>query len=322
MKRSLVALWAALGLLMLLVVGCAKDSGSDPQDEIAPANVTNEQSAKLELAKGDEFVKNDEITIADQDMQLMDYGTFGKVDANITPLRWGRFVTSVVVVAQDTVFQGDSISVVHVHKDITGVLKIKARNEAGDTVEIDKPFTDQSDRNIVFKRIDRNPKRFWLNWIPVATSLVAGGSTNDLIAITEIQMVSKNDSVTITDPLAYYLRYKWVRWYNRGNKTVPEFFGGDPVTVRATLVSSAADTDIVALRFGFNFLQRKRVHMTLVSQTLLPNGNYERVFETQWFAHFHPGFFHVAVDALTKATLYDDTAPYSVSWWGIPYRLY
>ena len=37
--------------------------------------------------------------------------------------------------------------------------------------------------------------------------------------------------------------------------------------------------------------------------------------------HFHRGFFNMAVDAMTNETLFDDTAPYSVSWWGAPYRV-
>ena len=40
------------------------------------------------------------------------------------------------------------------------------------------------------------------------------------------------------------------------------------------------------------------------------------------YVHFHRGFFHMGIDAITRATLMDDVAPYSVSWWGIPYRVF
>jgi hypothetical protein len=40
------------------------------------------------------------------------------------------------------------------------------------------------------------------------------------------------------------------------------------------------------------------------------------------YIHFHRGFFHLGLDAITRATLMDDSAPYSVSWWGIPYRVF
>jgi hypothetical protein len=62
--------------------------------------------------------------------------------------------------------------------------------------------------------------------------------------------------------------------------------------------------------------------MRLVSETFdVATGKYIRVFEIPFIAHPHRGYFHAGVDAMTKGTLFDDAAPYAVSWWGVPYRV-
>lgn len=323
MKRSLAVLWSAALLAGTFLVGCNKDEGPDEQ---APSGVgTTEQSAMKYYATGDDFVQNDEATFADKDVEPADYGTFGKIDAAITPLRFGRFITNVSTSVTVEVQPGDSLAIAHVAKVITGTFKIKALNQTGDTVVIDKPFVDNSNRNVIFKRVGREVRRFWVNWVPVATSLVAGATaqTTTPIAVTKLTLFLANgDTITVTDPLGYYLRYRWRALFGGGRQDVPELLGGQRLVLQATILSSSADTDFVALRFGANALQRKRQRMVLVSQVNNGNGTYTRVYQTPFFVNFHPGFFHAGVDAMTRATIYDDTAPYSVSWWGIPYRVF
>ncbi len=325
MKRSHGGLWVVLVLAGLLAAGCNKDNVTNPGDT-APVGVSNELSARAYFANNDEFVNNDEQTIDDQDIQPTDYtiGEFGKVDTAITPLRWGRFVRHVERTISDTVLPGDSIAVVHIHKVITGVLRVRGIKPTGDTVLIEKPFTDNADRNLIFKRVGREIRRFWMNWVPVATSLVAGGTIppNNNIAITRIELITAGGTITVTDPLQFYLRYRWLRLFNRGNADVPELQSGTVDTIRTTIVSNSADTDIVALRFGVGTFFKRRMRMHIVSEQNNGNGTYTRVFESPFRVHFHRGWFHAAVDAATRATLYDDTAPYSVSWWGIPYRVF
>ena len=94
MKRSLATLWAAIAVVGLLVTGCNKDNAVEStSNSTPPVGVTDEASARANLATSDDFVQNDVQTIDDEDMQSTDYGTFGKINAAITPLRWGRFIT-------------------------------------------------------------------------------------------------------------------------------------------------------------------------------------------------------------------------------------
>jgi hypothetical protein len=322
MKKSFALLWTIAATVGLLVVGCNKNTNG-PEEETAPAGVTDEQGAMKYAAENDEFVKNDEQTFADQDIQPTDYGYLvGKVNAAITPLRWGRFISSVTRTYTVQIQPGDTIAVVHVHKNIVGTLKIKGINGAGDTVLVQKPFNDESDRNVLFKRIDRGP-RFWRNWLPVATSLVEGGTVrNPQINITKLQMITRNgDTITVTDPQRFFLRYRWLRYLN-GDKDMAEVHGGDSVKIKVTLESSSPDTDLVALRFGFTSQYKHRAKMFQTSQQ--PGGlGYIKTFERTFYVHNRPGHFHAAVDAATKATLFDDDiTKYSVSWWGVPYRVF
>jgi len=330
MKKQHEILFGLAMIAGVLLTGC-KDSAGPGDDEQAPAGVTNEMDAMKYFALQDEFVKNTEETISDDNLYPADYGTFGKVAAEITPLRFGRFITSVTRTATPTILPGDSIAIVFVEKEIMGVFKIRGLNGVGDTVTIEKPFTDNSTRNLVFKRVERNPRMYWRNWVPVATSLVDGGTVapNDNIDITMVQLFLPNgDTITVTDPNSYYLRYRWLHMYDGGRKDVPEFSPNQRAILQATVVSTSADTDFVALRYGVGTFQKRRMRLTLVSEVNNGDGTYTRVYQTRdsgmpgFVIHPHRGWFHAAVDAMTRETLYDDAAPYSVNWWGIPYRVF
>jgi hypothetical protein len=328
MKKSLLFLLSAFLLAGMFLSGCKKDDGLA---ERAPAGVTNEEQAMKYFAINDEFVANEEETFADKSMETFDYGTFGKVDAAITPLRWGRVITSVTRSAKTIVETGDELSTTLVEKTIVGTLKISGTNVAGEAVEINKAFTETSARNVKFKRVNRDTEKFWRNWVPVATSLVNGGTVapDNSVKITKMQFTNQNgDQVIVTDPNAYYLRYRWLKLFTGGQKDVPELTAGQELKIIVTVESISPDTDLVALRYGSGSGQKKRVRLAMTSSTanMPTTGVYTRVFEisstARQYVHAHRGFFHMGVEVMTKATLYDDVAPYKVNWWGIPYRVF
>jgi hypothetical protein len=334
MKKALFVVWGALLVALPLVTGC--DQNATEPEQAAPAGVSNEEEAIRYFAANDDFVLNDEETFDDQSVEPLDYGTFGKIGADITPLRFGRFVTGITKTIQVNFEPGDTIAVAHVEKEVTGILKIQGIGADGDTAVYEKPFTDKLVRNIIFKRIARETRRYWLNWLPVATSLVEGGTVpTSNINITELTLYLPNgETVVITDPESYYLRYRWVRMFQNGNTgspqveksngDVPEFNAGEPIRLQVKLESAAADTDVVVLRYGFGFGNKRRVRLQMVSEEL-NGGLYTRTYEISHtrpvFCHFHRGFFNMAVVGMTKETLFDDVAPYAVSLWGVPYRV-
>jgi hypothetical protein len=333
MKKMLVlGSFLALGLM---VAGCQKDVTGP--SETGPDGVTTELEAMKYYALKDEFVVNDELTIQDQAAEDFEYGTFGlsKTDAAIIPLRWGRTITGVTKTVTTQIAPGDTIAYAVVEKTITGVFKIRGKMAPADTtiVEVQKPFTDVSRRNIIFRRVAQNRERFWLNWVPVASSLVAGGTAKPAQAITinAVQFVrGAGDTLTITNPLAHYMRYRWLKfWLKDTQDDVPEVEAGSPVRMRVMVTSAEKDTDIVFLRFGFTVLERHRLPLECVYEKNNGDGTYTRIFQTYGVRrlvapamHFHRGYFHMALDAVTKATLFnDDVNRYAVSWWGVPYRV-
>lgn len=330
-KRGKLWMLASLALTGLLIAGCS-DNQVDPADaDAVPNGVTTEAEAIKYYAVNDEFVVNEDETFADREVTAFDAGSFGKIDAAVTPLRFGRFITSVTKTVETTIEPGDTTAIAHVTKDITGVFKILTVTAANETVLVEKPFNDVSERNVVFKRVARNPVRFWRNWIPVASSLVQGGTVppDNLITITKLELITATGTIEITEPQEYYLRYGWARMgqvreaLQKGE--VPEFTGGQEVGIRVTLESTSPDTDLVAVRYGFMGLHWKRFPMTMVEE-VNNGGVYARVYETTRtrpvYMHFHRGWFTMGIDAVTRETLFDDSAPYSASWWGVPYRVF
>ena len=324
MQKSMKFVWMFLAVAGLVLTGCRKEDIITPLGNEPPAGVTDETSAMKNLAVNDEFVRNDEETFNDAEIVPGEYGTFEKVSADLTPLRYGRFITSITRTVTLTIDSSDTIAVAVIDKDIVGVFKIKGIDGIGDTVLVEKPFNDKSKRQVVFKRVRRESREYWTNWKPVSASLVAGGTAapNDRVTIVKVEVFLPNgDTLTVTDPTNYFLRYKWIAGWHRGRRDLPVLLPGQSLLTRATVNSASADTDLVSLRFGWDQFHKRRSAFHIVSETNNGDGTYTRVFEKAWLAHLHPGYFNAGVEAMTKGTVYDDAEAYSISWWAIPYRV-
>jgi hypothetical protein len=333
MKKSLVLLLMALAVFGLLIVGCKKsDQGPDTQSD--PPGVTNETTAMQYAATNDGFVQNDITTFVDQAVENSNTSTFGKVDSAIIPVRWGRFVNpgGITRTVTVTVLPGDSIAIVNIQREVLGNFAILAKSNPTDTIFflVQKPFHDHTNRNVIFKRISR-AGLFMGRWLPVATSLVDGGTVapDNNISITRIAVYyPSGDSLVVTNPDSTYLLYRWVRLFVPTRKDVPEFIPGDRVKLQVTVLSKDATGDFVALRYGVDGLHHKRALLDLLSDVNNGDGTYTRVYETSrnpaqyLFMHYHTGWFHLGIDAITKETMLQNPAPYSASWWGIPYRVF
>jgi len=331
--KSTILFFALLLAGSIFLAGCSKDDSIvDPLNQ-PPAGVTNEQSSINYMALADEFSANTEATMDDGDLQPAEYGLVGKVAADLTPLRFGRIIRSITRNVEIHYETGDSVAEAMVTKDILGVFKVRGINGEGDTVTVEKEFHDRSMKRVIFRRVSRDPVRYWRNWIPVGTSLVAGGTVepNDNIAIQKVEVFLPNgDTIVVTDPLEHMMRYRWARMLNGGmldslhpdRPPVPELLAGQRLSMRVTIVSAYADTDLVALRFGCNPVLKRRALMELVAQEQNEDGTFTRVYERMWTVPAAKGFFHAAVDAVTRGTIFDDVEPYSVSWWGVPYRVF
>jgi hypothetical protein len=326
-------LWmlASLAVMGLLIAGCSDHQVEPGDGGAAPVGVTTEEQAIKYYAANDEFVVNDEETFTDREVTAPDAGSFGKIAADVTPIRFGRIVTGITKTVETTFEPGDEVAVAHVTKDITGIFKIVAVTATSETVTVEKPFNDRSERNVAFKRIARDPGRFWRNWMPVSSSLVQGGTVSPVhyVKITRLELITPSETIVITKPLDYYMYYGWMgiqelrAAWKQGE--VPQFMGGQEVKLRVTVEGDTEQDDLVAVRYGYLGMHWKRFPMTRVDETT--DGTvWTRVYETSqarpMYMHFHRGWFNLGIDAVTHETLYDDSAPYSASWWGIPYRVF
>jgi hypothetical protein len=331
MKRAghWLPLFAGTLILLAGIGGCAENS-MEPDEGVPPGSVTNETQAMEYYASADEFVSNEDLAFADLALEPIDPDAIDGVSGTIIPVTWGRFVENVATTMTTTIETGDSLATVKVDKDITGTLRILAKYSEDDTTTflIEKPFYDHSVRNVVFKRVGKETRRFWLNWVPVSTSLADGKTVAppaDMdVNITELQFVKPSgDTITITEPTEFYMRYHWRNTRcNRARVDVPQLSMGEAFSVRATVVSASADTDIVTLRYGASPVAHTRMGMKLVSEADNGDGTFTRVYEVSAEVRHHPGFFHAGVVVKSRKTLFDDDpASYSVNWWGMPYRV-
>jgi hypothetical protein len=327
-KLSLYLL--VLPLAALLLAGCSDDgtvspTAEDPNDQLYGAAVTDQQFFQM-YVENDPYSQSDELAMNDGEEPLpMDDFELGRVTTPIRPLRWARFIRTFNRQVQLDSVTADSLSYLTVTKTWVGSLLIAATySDTGrvpDTV-IRKPFTTVSKKRFIFRRIGRNAV-IWRNWRPVAVSLIAGGTeSSNAINITELKLrFDRNgapDSIVVTDPINTFLRIP--RPNEIQNREVPDIAGGHPALLRVTLTSTDADTDHVALRFGFtrDGLHRRRVRLHMVSESF-DGSVYTRVYERPFMMHMARGVFALGVDATTHGTMFDDAAPVSNSFWGVPY---
>ena len=304
--------------LTILVTGC-KNSVT------GPSPVNNNQTS-LQTAD-----KKAMTSMAEQDSAVSSFGTnynetqnvnyLGKTNSPITPV----FVWQHVILKDknyDFNKAGDSVYV-KITKTFEGVLNIVASSQQDTTSKPDtivtKNFTSVITRKLLFERIDStdNPYR---NWKLVGISLVSGGTTTDNFNINKLTVTtSDGNNIVIDSPENYFLARKkrWGWWHH-----FPSMHQRDTVTVSVEVYSAYADTDFVTLTYGADFfgMHRNKARLDLVSST--PSGNgYMRVYRKTFNVGGYHGYFHAVLNAFTRQTIYDDSAPVETSTWGIPYKV-
>lgn len=298
MRNALLGL-AAVGALALW--GC-KSSTEPVEDEL---------SVLQEMIASDALFTSDRSMLSDADQYNL-----GKTTAPILPAAWGRRVDSVNRLVSFARF-GDTLIIATINVTMSGQIKIAAKDSLQDTTitVISKPFTETMTRNVRIYRIaltDR-PRD---NWRFREVSGVEGGTTNSQITFDQLVAIIGTDTLTITDPTEFYLRFPAF-----AGRHLPSVGGAATIKVQLTLTSTESDTDMVFVHRPFlwmnsSVLRPARVRMTMVSQT--GGGPYTRVYEHSWTGHIQ-GRHHFFVSGITRASLFDDAAPWSTRLWGIPY---
>lgn len=318
MRREFAGAVVFIVALAFAISGCAK-SIMGPEATIDKQDLSELQ----QLIKEDPQFSGNTETLNDGEPVQFGVQSGNTIAVKIYPRAWGRRIISTTRDVQyETV--NDSTVIATITNTIKGDVIIIAKSSPQDTVikKITKPFTEVTTHKLKFYHLVRadSTKR---HWRPSEISAVKGGTEGSLVTINKVEVTVGTNSYTITDPTNYFMKVK----YGFG-RLLPILTPNQPIKVHVTLTSSDPDTDWVSLHRppmismdmmrGFTPIKPLHIKMTLVSQTQV-GAAYERVYEYSWSNHGFGGRHTVFVDALTKGSLYDDTAPFSTQLWGIPY---
>jgi len=305
-NRALFMFVSTLGVVVLLIFGCQKST--EPEGVFTDADKAEIQSS----IEGDPLFSGDANSLNDDGAGM----TMGKTETPILPRAWGRRITSVTRnVSYDN--QNDSTVVATVNVTITGNVIIRGKYQPQDTLStFTKPFEEKMTRIIKFYRNRLNVGR---RWVAREVSAVKGGTVGSLVTITQIRVFMGTDTLTITDPLNYFLKLG-----KFGGREIPSLLASflQPIRVQVSVTSADPDTDIVALHRPYlamaaGMFKPLAVRMNMISQTQT-GGTYARVYEQSWTG-LVPGRHHVFVSALTRSSIFDDVATFSSQLWGMPY---
>jgi hypothetical protein len=314
MKHTSATLASLAGLLLLAGCGMSPTSNSTVDSASQYDGEPGVRSATLGMPDEFETSTYEDGTDAKADMTdpafAASKGGFD-TDAAIQPAFWFRLIRSHERRFTIEFDRRDSVTVV-AHVKVTdrllGTFNVitKPDTTEGEITErswIKKPLKDTGVRKAVFVRhkLDASAETEdredgfrdgWSPWRLAALSAHEITSDGGTRAIQSVRIQSEGVDVTITDPLALVRRGE-----------LPRIAPGVPVHVTAT---TGDPTDVLVLyaRWG-----RMRMRPTAVPGQ----------FEGRFLATRDRGVRHIAVNALSHGTLYDDALPYDSKAWGIPF---
>ena len=322
---------SALPVLLLAVAlaGCstsgnpvADAGGSDPAATYAsPAGVQSAAEAmpaeelEIDTYADGEAAKDD---IADASFAAS-IGVSAGVDATIDPAFWFRLIRSherryvIEIESPDSLTR---LAHVRIVDRLLGTFNVITRADSSDSglvrgEWIRKRLADTSIRKAVFVRHrvregeDRDEDGIrgddedgedgfrdgWTRWSLRALSGAEVTSDDGTRAITSLRLVAGDVDATVTDPLELKRRSELLR--------LP------PSTPVHVTVTTGDPTDVVVLYTRWGRMRLRR----------MDDGTFQGRFRTPDTG----GLRHLAVNALSRGTLYDDVAPYDSKAWALPY---
>jgi hypothetical protein len=307
---ALLALFAAT----LVVSGCGQSSPTannttDPAAQYASESGVENSTASLP----DEFESTTYEDGIAAKTDITNFSAGASVEAEIDPAAWFRLIRRhdrKFVIE----FEHPDTNTVEAHvrvvDHLVGTFNVITRRDTLDGGNTDrrwiqKPLDDKGVRKAVFVRhrtagdddaedLEDGFHDGWSPWRLVALSgeeITSDGGTR---AIQSVEVQSGTVDVTVTDPLALVRRNE-----------LPVIAPGAAVHVIAT-TGDATDVLVLYARWG-----RMRMRPTAVPGQ----------FEARFLAPAEGGLRHLAVNALSHGTLFDDALPYDSKAWALPFRV-
>ncbi|MBI5170777.1 MAG: hypothetical protein HZA61_14910 [Candidatus Eisenbacteria bacterium] len=297
MKKHLAL---AMGLLVLAVAmtGCGKSSSLTSSNGTSGGTAVEQAKVNATLA-ADLALVEDEVSQDETPVQF----DAGMGMGLVRPYRWWRHITSVDRTFDTQFSDPDSTgrpmrALVTVHATLLGTFNVLVGDTAaGDTARriVSKPLEDHRTRKLLLVRVpvdSTEDDSLHREWRIVGTSGVKVASANGVTNIQSVRVQAGVLDTTVTNPLEL--------WRTRRVFFLP------PATQVTLTVTTQSANDLVFLR-GFD--RRFRFH---------PNG--DGTYTATWLTGDRPlPLQHFGIEAMSRATLFDDAAPYDAQAWILPF---
>jgi len=218
------------------------------------------------------------------------------IDAAISPYKWWQNVTGITrtwtLAFSDTdASNHPDVCIATLTEHITGTLVIVPLSDT--LSRITKPLDKTLTRKVMLDRLLLGGVRVW-KVVEVTGALVTTQSPNNTTHIVSIRVVATGVDTTLTDPLQFF-----------SLKHVIRFAAGD--SVHLTVTTSRNDDPVF-------------IHLNGIYRWRLRN-NLDDTYTTQWQTSAWPGWRHFGIQAMTHASIYDDTTPFDTQAWHFPFRV-
>jgi len=293
MRPRIALSWAATALLVALTSGCGDNSPTKPSTSSSDEEqVTTTLSGAAALADDD----LEESPIQSPASLLPTGSEPSVVAAAITPYKWWQKITDETrhwsFAFSDTDSTGHpSLCLATLTKHLTGALVIVP---ASDTLtKIEKPLDKTLTRVVKLQRLSFGRSRAW-KVVGVTGAVVTTPSPNNTTHIVSVRFVATGVDTTITDPQQFFTLRNIIR-----------FAPGD--SVHLTVTTTRTDDPVF-------------VHLNAVYRWRLRN-NLDGTYSTEWRTSALAGWRHMAVQAMTHDSIYDDSAAFDTQSWHLPFRV-
>ena len=303
MRSRLWLVGAGLGVIAALAAGCGSKSptsptfGSNDQTEVAATLASAPTLVDDSLAESSNHVAASALR-AEAGGFAMASGPGGPhaLTAAIVPYQWWQVITRLsrtwTFAFSDTDSTGrPATCIATLHKHMLGSLVIVPVSDT--LTRVTKPLDKTLVRMAMLKRLLIGGVRSW-RIVEVTGALVTTPAPNNTTTIQSIRLQSSSGvDTTVTDPLQFFsLRH------------VIRFATSDSVTL--TVTTTRTDDAVFIHRWDW----RHRLH-----------NNLDGTYTISWVTSPWSGWRHFGIQALSHASLYDDTAPVDQEAWHLPFRV-
>ena len=293
MRLRVALVVCVLGLSVLVVAGCSKSSS--PTAPTVPESDQSQVTATLAAAA---TLVDD--GLAEDGSQVPASSASLKIESAIRPYTWWQDITHET--RTWTFAWADSDGTGHPNtvvatlvKHLTGSLIIipvsPADSTRPDTTRITKPIDKTLTRKILLRRIMIGANRAW-RVVEVTGAFVETPGATTHIASIRLQSSSGVDT-TITDPLQFHSLRHIIR-----------FGTSDSVTV--TVTTSRTNDAVFIHRWDWRHRLRN---------------NLDGTYSFTWVTSAWAGWRYFGIQAMTHNSIYDDTAPFDMQAWHMPFRV-